>query len=239
MESPVLITGVARRVGLVLAEHFMALDIPVIGTFRSDRKELDALREGGVRLIECDFYEQEQVSAVIDTLRNDVTHLRAIIHNASDWIPESSGEDPARLMDKMMRVHVNVPYQLNMALAPALVAHSDEYNELTDIVHISDYVAEKGSKKHIAYAASKAAMNNITLSFAAQLAPKVKVNAIAPALLKFNEGDDEAYKKKAVQKALLPWEGGFEELLVMVDYLMASRFITGRVMPLDGGRHLK
>ena len=49
--------------------------------------------------------------------------------------------------------------------------------QMADIIHISDYVAEKGSK-HIAYAAGKAALNNLTLSFSAMLAPKVKVNTV-------------------------------------------------------------
>ena len=239
MNAPVLITGVGKRVGLALAEHFLAQDVPVIGTFRTERDELDRLRERGAQLIACDFYHQAEVDAIIATLSNDVASLRAIIHNASDWLPESSGLPPAQLMDRMMRVHVSIPYQMNLALAPALRQFSERSATLADIIHISDYVADKGSKKHIAYAASKAALNNMTLSFAAQLAPHIKVNAIAPALLKFNEGDDASYQKKAVAKALLPWEGGFDELVRSVDYLMASRYITGRIQSLDGGRHLK
>ncbi len=238
MSAAVLITGVGKRAGLALARHFLDKDIAVIGTFRNDRPELDELRKRGVRLVACDFYEQDQVDAVLGSLRDELPALRAIIHNASDWIPESSGEAPASLIDKMLRVHVSVPYQFNIALTPALIAYA-QHDRLADIIHLSDYVAEKGSKKHIAYAASKAALNNLTLSFAAQLAPKVKVNAIAPALLRFNDGDDAAYMEKAVQKALLPWEGGFDSLTESVDYLMHNRYITGRILPLDGGRHLK
>ena len=74
-------------------------------------------------------------------------------------------------------------------------------DKTSDIIHISDYVAEKGSKKHIAYAASKAALNNLTLSFSAMLAPKVKVNTLSPAMIKFNEHDDEAYKTKALTES--------------------------------------
>lgn len=238
MKSTILITGVGKRAGLAMAKHFLDMDVAVIGTFRSDRAELDELRKRGARLVACDFYQQDQVDAVLASLRDELPALRALIHNASDWIPESSGEAPASLIDKMLRVHVSVPYQFNIALTPALLAHA-EAGEPADIIHLSDYVAEKGSKKHIAYAASKAALNNLTLSFAAQLAPQVKVNAIAPALLRFNDGDDEAYKKKAVNKALLPWEGGFDTLNHSVDFLLHNRYITGRILPLDGGRHLK
>ncbi len=61
----------------------------------------------------------------------------------------------------------------------------------------------EGSDKHIAYAASKAALDNMTRSFARKLAPDVKVNAIAPALIMFNTGDDEAYRQQALTKSLM------------------------------------
>ena len=97
----------------------------------------------------------------------------------------------------------------------------------------------RGSRKHIAYAASKAAQDNLTLSFAALLAPKVKVNSIAPALVLFNGTDDDAYREKVLKKGLLPREGGLDEFQRAVDYLLESQYVTGRIHHLDGGRHLK
>jgi dihydromonapterin reductase/dihydrofolate reductase len=90
-----------------------------------------------------------------------------------------------------------------------------------------------------AYAASKAAQDNLTLSFAARLAPRVKVNSIAPALLLFKEGDEAAYRENALAKGLLQREGGLDELQRAVDYLLDSRYVTGRILHLDGGRHLQ
>ena len=136
-------------------------------------------------------------------------------------------------MQRMMDVHVTAPYRLNLALAPLLQAAGS-----ADIIHLGDYVSGRGSKKHIAYAASKAAQDNLTLSFATLLAPEVKVNSIAPALVLFNEGDDDAYKEKALAKSLMRREGGLDEMLHQVDYLMNSTYVTGRVIHMDGGRHL-
>ena len=133
----------------------------------------------------------------------------------------------------MMDVHVTAPYRINLALEPQLKAGSP-----ADIIHIGDYVSGRGSRKHIAYAASKAAQDNLTLSFAARLAPDVKVNSIAPALILFNEDDDEAYREKTLKKSLMQREGGLDELLHHVDYLMDSGYVTGRVVHMDGGRHL-
>jgi dihydromonapterin reductase/dihydrofolate reductase len=230
----ILITGVSRRLGLALAEHFLSKGFKVIGTYRTERSELFALFDQGATLYQVDFNDRKGLDNFIEKLKENHTHLRAIIHNSSDWIPESSALNCGDIFDQMMTVHAKAPYLINHAMQEPLTN-----NGKGDIIHISDYVAAKGSKKHIAYAASKAALENLSLSFAAAFAPSIKVNTIAPALLKFNEGDDEAYRAKALSKALLPIEGSFEEAIATVEYIMNSRYITGRTLNLDGGRHLK
>jgi dihydromonapterin reductase/dihydrofolate reductase len=235
MSDPILITGVGRRVGLHLARTFLGRGVPVIGTYRSERPELDQLRADGAELIYCDFYDDPQISALINAITSSATRLRALIHNASDWLPDRADLPPAEVMRRMMQVHAAAPYLLNLGLAPLLQAST---NGLADIIHIGDYVSGRGSKKHIAYAASKAAQDNLTLSFAASLAPAVKVNSISPALVLFNEGDDAAYREKALAKSLLQREGGLDELQNTVDFLLNSGYITGRIIHFDGGRHL-
>ena len=64
-------------------------------------------------------------------------------------------------------------------------------------------MVERGSDKHIAYAASKAALDNMTRSFARKLAPEVKVKSIAPSLILFNEHDDAEYRQQALNKSLM------------------------------------
>nr|MBV6628717.1 dihydromonapterin reductase [Oceanococcus sp. HetDA_MAG_MS8] len=232
----VLITGVGRRAGLFLAQTMLQRGIPVIGTFRTEYPSLEKLRERGAELHRCDFNDEGSVHALIEAVQAQHADLRCMIHNASQWLSDSADLALPEIMATMMRVHVGVPYQLNMSLAALLQKHP---GAPADIIHIGDYVSSHGSKKHIAYAASKAAQDNLTMSFAQKLAPKIKVNSIAPALLLFNEGDDEAYQAKAKAKSLMEKEGGFGELQATVDYLMQSEYITGRVLALDGGRHLR
>jgi dihydromonapterin reductase/dihydrofolate reductase len=235
MNGAILITGVGKRVGLHLARTFLGRGVPVIGTYRTERPALSALRDQGADLYACDFDVDGQVEELIHAVSANYPELRAIIHNASDWMPDDCDLPPAYIMQRMMRVHASAPYQINLALAPQLQASG---NGMADIIHIGDYVSSRGSKKHIAYAASKAAQDNLTLSFAASLAPKVKVNSIAPALVLFNEGDGAAYRKKALGKSLMQREGGLDEFQQTVDYLLESAYVTGRILPLDGGRHL-
>jgi len=236
LAGSIIITGVGKRLGFFLAELLLKQGHHVIGSYRSDYPQLEKLRLLGADLIYCDFYQQQSVDNFISTVKQQQS-IRAIIHNASDWLSESSPLADFEIMQRMISVHVAVPYQINLALREHLIADSE--GVLADIIHISDYVAEKGSKKHIAYAASKAALENMTLSFAALLAPTVKVNSIAPSLIIFNDGDDEAYRLKSKQKSLLGREAGEQEFINTVQFLLDSQYITGRTIALDGGRHLK
>lgn len=231
----ILITGIGRRAGLHLTRSFLQRGIPVIGTYRNEHESLAELRDKGAELQQCDFNNELQLQKLIDSTRRNYSSLRAIIHNASEWIADDADLPPAEIMSRMINVHVSTPYQLNLALSSLLQASTHSH---ADIIHIGDYISSRGSKKHIAYAVSKAAQDNLTLSFASKLAPKVKVNSIAPALLSFNEEDDEVYRKKTLKKSLMQREGGFDELQHTVDYILESSYVTGRILPLDGGRHL-
>lgn len=239
MTSPIIITGVGKRIGYALAKHFLAQGQQVIGTYRSHYASIDELTTLGARLYRCDFYDDAQVQSLMGELVQ-LPQIRAIIHNASDWLADNTPmTTPSDILLRMMQVHVSVPYQLNLALETQLRAGAGDEIGGSDVIHITDYVAEKGSQKHIAYAASKAALHNMTLSFAAKLAPAVKVNSIAPAMILFNAGDDEAYQQKTLAKALLPKEAGDGEIIALVEYLLNSRYVTGRSYALDGGRQLK
>ncbi|MEZ8746210.1 dihydromonapterin reductase [Vibrio sp. 10N.261.49.A5] len=238
MSETILITGVGKRLGFALAQQLLADGFKVVGTYRNDYPQLQLLRDSGADLQHVDFYQQSSLESFLHYVGQEYKTLRAVIHNASDWKPENKNnpsDNASQIMHQMMTIHATVPYLFNLTLKDQLMSG----DETSDIIHISDYVAEKGSKKHIAYAASKAALNNLTLSFSAMLAPKVKVNTLSPAMIKFNEHDDEAYKTKALKKALIPTEAGFEEIIDGIKFVLASHYMTGRTLHLDGGRHLK
>ncbi|MYM60193.1 dihydromonapterin reductase [Vibrio sp. OCN044] len=235
MSNTIVITGVGKRLGCELSKALLKDGYQIVGTYRTEYPSLADLKELGAELYQVDFYQQNQVDDFISQLSNKYNAIRAIVHNASDWSADDSAHhNIAEIMQRMMTVHASVPYQMNLALQDKLRASGH-----ADVIHVSDYVAEKGSKKHIAYAASKAAMNNMTLSFASLLAPEVKVNTISPALLKFNPHDGDAYKEKAMAKALLPREAGFDEVIEGIKMLLNSGFMTGRNLQFDGGRHLR
>ncbi|MFC3034520.1 dihydromonapterin reductase [Pseudoalteromonas fenneropenaei] len=235
MNSPILITGGAQRIGLAIVEHLLTAGFTVILSYRTHHPAITELATKGAISLHADFTDNESVTNFIAEVRRHCSSLRAIIHNASSWDCEANREDLATLFDDMMRIHAKVPYLINHGLLDYL-ARCDEG---ADIIHITDYVVETGSPKHLAYAASKAALDNLTRSFAVKCAPHIKVNAIAPSLIIFNQHDSDEYKAKTLQKSLMGIEPGCEEVIRSIELLLNSRYITGRSIPVDGGRHLK
>lgn len=234
--ATILITGAAQRIGLDIAKHFISKGYQLIVTYRSKHDSVTELTQLGAVCLHCDFEQADAVDSLVDRVKAHTSELRAIIHNASSWDCESKNPDFNGLFDSMMNIHAKVPYLLNLALTP-LLQNSNEAH--SDIIHLTDYVVEKGSPKHIAYAASKAALDNLTRSFAAKLAPKVKVNSIAPSLIIFNEHDDDVYRAKTLKKSIMALEPGTAEVINGIEMILNSNYMTGRTLPLDGGRHLK
>jgi dihydromonapterin reductase/dihydrofolate reductase len=235
LHNPIIITGGTQRLGLAIAESLHKNGHEVVVTYRKVKSCHADLAKKGIKLVQADFSTQQGIDGFVQHITRGYSRLRGIIHNASDWAAESANSDPSELFARMMQIHASAPYQLNLAFQSLLT----QDDSVTDIIHMTDYVQEKGSKKHIAYAASKAALHSLTLSFAASLAPKVKVNSIAPALLMFNDHDSEDYKQKALKKSLLEICPGAQEAVKAVNFLLDSDYVTGRTLHLDGGRQLK
>ena len=212
--APILITGAAQRVGLHCAQQLLADGYRVIFSYRSEKPGVQMLRDLGATAVYGDFSTEHGILAFIEQLKNHTQALRAIVHNASAWLPESI-ETHISDFTQMFGVHMLAPYLINLQCSELL-----ERSSPADIVHISDDVTRKGSSKHIAYCATKAGLDSLTLSFAAKLAPRIKVNGIAPALLLFNPDDDAAYRAKALAKSALGIEPGPEVIYQSLRYLL-------------------
>ncbi|MES2818359.1 MAG: dihydromonapterin reductase [Pseudomonadota bacterium] len=231
--APVLITGASQRVGLHCAERLLDEGHRVIVSYRSERKGLEGLRQRGALTLQADFATQAGILAFIAELKQHTDSLRAIVHNASDWLSETPG-DEAQIFEQLFAVHMLAPYLINLHCAELLQRCAP-----ADIVHISDDVVRSGSAKHPAYCASKAGLDSLTLSFAARLAPAVKVNGIAPALILFNTNDTPDYRSKTLNKSALGIEPGAEVIYQSLRYLLDNPYVTGTTLTVNGGRHLK
>lgn len=226
MNSPILVTGASQRVGLALALELAQAGHTVVSASRSIQPQA---AHPNIVQFQADLCQAGDRQALIDHLHDRYDGLRAIIHNASLWL-----DDGLDNLETMFRLHVEAPYHLNLALGDLLAKV-----EKADIIHICDETSSRGSKSHIGYAATKAALQNMVLSFAEKYAPKVRVNGILPGLLILKEGGDETYRQQTLKKALLEFEPGAGPLIETVKYLLASQYSTGSQVVINGGRHLK
>ncbi|MFO2462380.1 dihydromonapterin reductase [Pseudomonas sp. 15FMM2] len=231
--APILITGAGQRVGLHCALRLLDEQQPVIFSYRNERPGVQRLRDRGAIAVFADFSCEAGILAFIAQLKTHTQSLRAIIHNASTWATETPG-DESRAFTDMFNVHMLAPYLINLHCADLL-----QRSTPADIVHISDDVTRKGSRQHMAYCATKAGLENLTLSFAAHYAPQIKVNGIAPAMVMFNENDDDAYRAKVLAKSALGIEPGAEVIYQSVRYLLDNPYVTGTTLTVNGGRHIK
>jgi dihydromonapterin reductase/dihydrofolate reductase len=122
-----------------------------------------------------------------------------------------------------------------MALAPLLLRCNAPH---ADIIHITDIFADNPNYVFDGYCASKAAAQNLALSFAKRLAPKVKVNVIQPGPILFQEWHDPAARAAVLDETLLAAEGGAEAIGLAVEATLANDFQTGAIIAVDGGRRL-
>ncbi|PNG43341.1 Dihydromonapterin reductase [Pseudomonas fluorescens] len=231
--APILITGAGQRVGLHCAQRLLEEGHRVIFTYRSERPGVQTLRDLGAIGLFADFSSEAGILVFIETLKTHTESLRAIVHNASEWLAETPDSE-AEAFTRMFNLHMLAPYLINLHCGELLRRSTP-----ADIIHISDDVTRKGSSKHIGYCATKAGLDNLTLSFAARYAPAIKVNGIAPALLLFNPDDDAAYRAKALAKSALGIEPGSEVIYQSLRYLLDNPYVTGTTLTVNGGRHVK
>lgn len=199
-----------------------------MAVYRQDSGRLPELI--GVTRIQADLTVEQDRIKLVDAVKEKFGSVRAVIHNASVWL-----DDGLENLLKMQAIHVEAPFHLNRAFADLLRASGAK----SDIIHIADDSSLRGSKNHIAYAATKAAMANLTLSFAKSLAPAICVNTVAPGFLLAPVGSTDQYVSEAKAKGLIESEPGSAPLIEAVMYLLAGRYSTGSTISINGGRHLK
>lgn len=235
-DAPILVTGGAQRLGLYNACRLLECGYSVVVSYRTRHASVDDLERRGAVTLYGDFATVEGIERFVESLIATTDRLRAIVHNASAWVEDSAVEDDLEKFAELVNVHMLAPFLVNSRCGELLLRRRD--GELRDIIHMTDYAVQKGSAKRTAYVATKAGLESMTRSFARRYAPHIKVNAIAPALIKFNPGDEAAYRESALRKSALGIEPGEDVVWQALHFILGNAFLTGAVLPMDGGRHL-
>jgi pteridine reductase len=238
----VLITGGAKRVGAAICRrlHGAGADLMLhyrasAGEARLLQAELNGIRADSVALVQADLLELPQLPALVERTLGTYGRLDALINNASSFHPTPVGEIDAADWDDLMGTNLKAPLFLSQAAAPALrKAHGA-------IVNITDIHADRPLKNYVVYSAAKAGLAGLTRSLARELAPEVRVNAVAPGPILWPDDDqfDELSRQRIVSQTPLKREGTPEDIARAVHFLLFDApYVTGETIAVDGGRHM-
>jgi pteridine reductase len=128
-------------------------------------------------------------------------------------------------------INAEAPFFLTQALLPALWR-----SRAPSIVNITDVLVERTEPGLSSYAMSKAALISLTKTLAVELAPKIRVNAISPGTALFPTSHTPEQRAQALVRVPLRREGGAEDIAHAVLFLAQSPYVTGCILPVDGGR---
>lgn len=239
----VLITGGAKRVGAAICRTLHADGANLMVHYRSSefeaktlQAELNLTRPNSVDIIQADLLNTENIPTLISETVARFGRLDVLINNASSYYSTEIGLINEQNWQDLMGSNLKAPMFLAQAAAAQLRKNQG------CIVNITDMHVERPKKGYVVYSVAKAGLVTLTKSLAHELAPEVRVNAVAPGPVLWPEDNpqfDEAYRQRVVNQTLLKRIGEGNDVAKAVKFLIYDApFITGHVLAVDGGRSL-
>lgn len=241
-----LVTGAASGIGrsAVLALARAGYDV-AINYSRSDKaaREVEAeAQSAGARtlLCKCDVADDAAVRAMLKTVEAAFGHLDVLVNNAgttTDVKPKDFEGMSVEEWDRVFAVNVRGLFQVTRASLPLLRKSKEAC-----IVNTASIVGLRPGPQPLAYAASKAAVVNLTKTLAYNLGPDIRVNAVAPGWM---EGDwmkrmlkdkyDDLMGRRAKLTPLKRCVTADDVAETMMSLIQGNRFVTGEIIVVDGG----
>jgi len=241
-DAPVaLVTGAARRVGAVIARTLHRAGYRVALHHRASvdaalalQAELERVRPGSTLLLQAELAEFDRLPELVARTVGKFGRLDALVNNASAFFQSPIGTTTPKMWDELFASNARAPFFLAQAAAPHLRAAGG------GIVNLVDIYAERPLANHTVYAMAKAALVAMTLSLARELAPQVRVNAVAPGAVLWPEaGKAYADQEALIANTPLARAGTPEDVAEAVRWLLQdATYTTGQVLRVDGGRSL-
>ncbi len=238
MARVALVTGGARRVGRAISLGLAGAGFDVVVNYHASETQAEevvrriegmgrrALAVGG------DVASSEEVSEIAGELRRKFGRLDLLVNNASLFASGPLLEVEEGEWDRVMAVNLKAPFLLVKATADLLTEARGSVVNLVDLSAFQPWV------EYPHHAVSKAGLMHLTRVMARALAPHVRVNAVAPGAVLPPEDYDESARERSRKQAALGTLGSPRDVVDTVLFLERSRFITGEVVVVDGGRHL-
>ena len=231
-----LVTGAGVRVGAAIATHLGAAGMRVAVHYRGSAEGARATKArieeagGQAELFQADLLEPGAATDLGQRVVAAFGGLDLLVPSAANFEAVDFEAIEAGHWDRALGLNLRAPFELAQATAPALRAAKGA------IVFITGFGTQVPYRGYLPYLASKGALRQVMRTLALELAPDVRVNAVAPGTVLPPEDLSEAAIRAIVAEAPLARVGSAEDIAQAVAYLAAAPYVTGQELLVDGGR---
>jgi pteridine reductase len=237
----VLVTGGARRVGAAIARRLHAAGAMVLVHYRDSEadaakleSELNALRARSAAKVKAELLAPVAPRALVGGALEAFGRLDIVVNNASSFFPVDVGAIESSHWEELIGSNLRAPLFISQQAAPELAKNEGA------IINIVDIHAERPLKGYALYSTAKAGLAALTRALALELAPRVRVNGVAPGAIAWPEDGqfEQAERSRIVATTPLGRTGVPEDIARAVHFFACAPFVTGQILAVDGGRSI-
>ena len=234
-QSWALVTGAGVRLGRASAHRLALSGYNILVHYNSSeepaKETADLVRKAGRQshVLRADLSCEEGVSSLIEQTKAITPALGALINNAAIFYPSTSPEKWVEHWDHFQWVNLKSPFLLTVGLLEELRAGKGS------VVNIVDIWSRFPLRKFLPYSVAKAGLEALTRSLALELAPDIRVNGVSPGAALPASGSEGQLDKMLTQVPLGKL-GGAEAIAEAVEFFCRADYVTGQILPVDGGR---
>jgi pteridine reductase len=241
MNKRILITGAAKRIGKELALSFFNKGWDIVIHYNSSKEEAEALahkmnseRSNSAMLVQANLDNANEVEKLAEKILSKNGSIDALINNASTFYPTPVGTFSEENWNALMGSNLKAPLFLIQSL------HKELEKNKGFIINVTDINVDRALVNHSIYLAAKSGLQTLTKSLAKELAPYIRVNAIAPgAILEPPNTEWTSEQKNNIINAVPMKRMGTEKDIVdAAIYLSEAEYVTGQILNIDGGKSL-
>lgn len=241
MQKNVLITGASKRVGAACARLLHDEGCNIFIHYRNSEddalilaEQLNKKRPNSAKTMAADLLNFQDLQKMADAAVCVWGGIDVLLNNASSFYPTSMTEVTEDQWDDLLGSNLKSPF----FLIKYLMASLEERQGC--VINITDIHAERGLEAYPVYSIAKAGLSALTKILAKELAPKVRVNAVAPGAILWPENDLSEEEKTAIlNRIALQRQGNIHDIAKAVRFLVQdAEYITGQIISVDGGRTL-
>ncbi|MDG2456058.1 MAG: SDR family oxidoreductase, partial [SAR86 cluster bacterium] len=195
-------------------------------------QELNEKEADSCFTIQSDFSSQESIESTVNEFYKVSKEIDVLINNASSFYSTPIQNATEAQWKDLLDTNITTPLFLIKGFQEGLKRTKGS------VINISDSLAPRGIKNFSLYSSAKGALEALTKSLAKELAPEVRINAVAPGIILWPENGeiDEEQQKNILKNVDLGRAGNPMDISSAVYFLTGANYITGQTLRVDGGR---